>query len=91
MRVRIEFLGLARRRAGQADIELVLEGTTASLAAVLHELAQRLPGLGRELWTGGELAAHWAVCLDGARFVRDPAALVPDGTCVWLLSADAGG
>lgn len=91
MQVRVEFLGLARRRAGRADVVLVLEGRQTSLGAVLHALAQRLPALGQELTTGGELAAHWTVCLDGARFVRDPATPLADGACLWLMSADAGG
>lgn len=91
MQVRVEFLGLARRRAGRPDIELVLEGGQTSLKEVLHALAQHLPALAGELWTGSELAAHWTICVDGARFVRDPATRVRDGQCLWLMSADAGG
>lgn len=91
MQVRFEFLGLARQRAGRADIELRLEGGPTSLAEVLDALAQQLPELGRELWTEGRLAAHWTLCLDGAVFVRNPATPVRDGQCLWVMSADAGG
>lgn len=91
MQVRVEFLGLARHRAGRSDLELVLEGPRTSLARVLRELTQRLPALGQDLLAGDNLSAHWTVCLDGARFVRDPATPIGDGACLWLMSADAGG
>lgn len=91
MRVTVEFLGLARRRAGRPAIALQFEGPQTSLGTILDELTQQLPNLGQELRAGRDLSPHWTICVEGQRFIRDPDTAIQDGQCLWVVSADAGG
>lgn len=83
MPLTVEFFGIPRQRAGVAD--LTLEDRPATLAELWCELGRRCPGL------AGERSPHFAVNLEGRRFVDDPATSLEGVTHVLILSADAGG
>ena len=91
MAIRVEFFGIARQRAGVAELTIALPRTEAALAEVLGELAARLPDLSGEWIADGRLHASLTANLDGVRFVSDPATVVRDGQSLLILSADAGG
>ena len=79
-RVTVEFFGLARARAGQAE-------ATVDAATLGEALAQACPWLVQE----GRLAAGWLASLDGERFLGHLGEALPDGARVLVLQADAGG
>jgi len=91
MAIRVEFYGIARQRAGIAEVQLDVPPGGLQLADALRELADRLPRLGRELFRGSRLHESLTTNLDGTRFVSDPATMIHDGQCLLILSADAGG
>jgi molybdopterin converting factor small subunit len=84
--VRIELLGLARERAGVAEVELQAD----TLGHLLSALAGRFPAL-RDLIADDRLRPSIVANLNGDRFVSDPQTPLHDGDCVLILSADAGG
>jgi molybdopterin converting factor small subunit len=84
--VRIEFLGLARERAGVAQLELSAE----TLGEVLRMLAARVPAM-RVLLEGERLGPAMVANLNGERFVSDARTPLRDSDSLLLLSADAGG
>jgi hypothetical protein len=85
--VTVEFYGVPRRRAGRA--ELTVDAVTA--AAALARVAAACPDLGPLVTPDGRLARQYLLSVDGERFVADLAELLPAGTRLLLLSADAGG
>ena len=91
MAIRVEFFGIARQRAGVAELTLALPRTEIALADVLGELAAHVPALGGEWIADGRLHASLTANLDGLRFVTDPATIIRDGQSLLILSADAGG
>jgi molybdopterin converting factor small subunit len=91
MSIRVEFFGIARQRAGVAELSLALKRPEVVLAEVLGALATRLPTLADEWITDGRLHESLTANLDGLRFVSDPTTVVRDGQCLLILSADAGG
>jgi molybdopterin converting factor small subunit len=91
MALRVEFFGIARQRAGVAELALPMERTEARLSDVLSQLATHVPDL-KGVWIAdGRLHESLTANLDGARFVTDPATIVRDGQSLLILSADAGG
>jgi molybdopterin converting factor small subunit len=83
----VEFFGMARARAGRAELSV----PAATPRAALMELRSACPGLG-DLWRKeGGLAPHYLLSLDGERFLTDLDEPLPPGTVLLLLSADAGG
>ena len=84
--VTVELFGLARHRAGRA--ELAVRGRT--VGDVAQQVASDCPGLG-SLIAGGVLSRQYLFTLDGDRFIDDPAAVVPAGSRLLILGADAGG
>jgi molybdopterin converting factor small subunit len=91
MTIRVEFFGIARQRAGVAELSLALERPEVALADVLSQVAARVPDLGDEWIADGRLHASLTANLDGLRFVSDPATIICDGQNLLILSADAGG
>jgi len=91
MAIRVEFFGIARQRAGVAELTLALPRTEVALADVLDELSAHVPALGGEWIADGRLHASLTANLDGLRFVTDPATIIRDGQSLLILSADAGG
>jgi molybdopterin converting factor small subunit len=84
--MRVELLGLARERAGVADLEL----QAATLGELLRALAVRFPSLG-QLITADRLRPSVVANLNGDQFVSDPRTQLREGDSVLILSADAGG
>ena len=87
MGVRIELFGIARSRAGVAEVEL--EATTFGEA--LHDLARKVPALTETIIVDGALAPGWLVSLDGAEFLADLEARLPQDARLLLISSQAGG
>ena len=86
-KVIVELLGLARHRAGRAEV--VVAGRT--VAELLQAVGCACPELGRVIQDDGRVSRHYLVSLDGERFVSDPAVAVPAGGRLLILGADPGG
>lgn len=82
----VEFFGVPRLRAGVAAVTV----GAGPLRAVLAAAGRACPGVAG-LIPGGRPGPHVLVSLDGERFVTDPDEMIPAGTRLLLLSADAGG
>lgn len=91
MAIHVEFYGLARQRAGTAELSVHLDPDVASLRDVLAAVCERLPVLGQELLKDGRLHPALAANLDGQRFISDPVTPIRDGQSLLIFSADAGG
>ena len=91
MGIRVELYGIARQRAGAAEIKLDAPPGGLRFGDALAELARRLPPLGRELVNGSRLHESLTANLDGTQFVNDPATWIRDGQSLLIFSADAGG
>jgi len=85
--VTVEFFGVPRQRAGRAEL-IVPAGT---IAETLTAVGQSCPGLVDLVQAGGRLAPHYALSLNGQRFLRDLDHPLLPGDRLLLLSADAGG
>ena len=88
-RVRIEFFGVPRQRAGVAALEIQV--TNLTLGSVLHAAAIRLPEFGNRCLDGQRLKPGLIANLNGRTFTADPNATLTDGDSVLILSADVGG
>jgi len=91
VRVKIEFFGVARLKAGASEITLELNSYQATLGDVLRETGLRLPGWASTCLVDGELSAGYLANIDGEQFVREPSHPVLHGQSVLILAADAGG
>jgi molybdopterin converting factor small subunit len=83
----VEFLGMARFRAGRSEVR-VRGGTMRDLLSAVIAQCPKLAGL---LSDAGELSRQYLVSIDGERFVDDGSEAVPAGCRVLILGADAGG
>ena len=84
-RVRVEFYGLARLRAGR--VELLAEASTLAEALVAADAA--CPEL--RVIRDNALSPEYLVSLGGTRFTTDLNEPLADGVAVLVLGADAGG
>jgi molybdopterin converting factor small subunit len=91
MAIRVEFFGIARQRAGVGQIEIDSSPGQLSLGEVLTTVGQRFPKLAADCLAGNRPRPGFIINLGGQRFISQPDAIVRDGECVLLLSADAGG
>ena len=87
MTVRIEFYGIARRRAGVPSIEV--EATT--LTEALHAAAVALPDFADDCLDGDRLRPDYLANVNGREFTSGSKTPLQDGDTVLILSADAGG
>jgi molybdopterin converting factor small subunit len=85
--VTVEFYGVPRQRAGQA--ELTVEAR--SVGELLRAVEDRCPDLKGLLQSDGRLSPHYLLSIDGERFVASASEPIEAGTRVVLLSADPGG
>lgn len=85
--VTVELFGLARHRAGRAD----LRASGRTVADVLRAIVRTCPGLTGLIAADGSLSRQYVVSLNGEQFIDDPAEPVPKGCKVLILGADAGG
>jgi hypothetical protein len=86
-KVTVELLGLARHRAGRAEV--AVPGRT--VADLLRAVGLACPGLGGVIGDDGTMCRQYLVSLDGEHFVADPSLEVPVGRRLLILGADAGG
>lgn len=85
--VTVEFFGIARQRAGRTEVS-VSGQTVAQLLDAVERTCPELSGL---LNQDGSISRKYLVSLNGNSFVDDPASIVPAGTRLIVLGADAGG
>lgn len=92
MAIKVEFYGVARLRAGVAELSMPMEkGQGSSLKQVLNSIAESLPPFGSDCLDQGALRREFTANLDGQQFIREPNHKIPDGSTLLILSADAGG
>lgn len=92
MAIKVEFYGVARLRAGVAELSLpTMTGQGIALQQVLSSIAETLPPFGSDCLEQGTLRREFTANLDGQRFIREPDHKIPDGSTLLILSADAGG
>lgn len=84
-RVRVEFYGLARLRAGVA--ELTADAGTVRAALVAAQAA--CPGL--RVLRDNAVSPEYLVSVGGVRFIANPDEPLAHGDAVLVLGADAGG
>jgi hypothetical protein len=85
--ITVEFYGVPRQRAGQAELSV----RATRLREALHAVQQACPKLADLINADGRLAPHYLLSIDGVGFVTDMAETLESGSRVLLLSADAGG
>ena len=86
--VRFVLTGVARLRAGEAEVSLA----AASLGEALARLARRLPGVVPDVvGADGTLTRHFIASRNGAGFTRDGATPLRSGDVVTIVGAQAGG
>jgi len=83
----VEFFGIPRERAGRSE----LAATAGSLASVLMAVQEECPRLSDLRQAHGGISPHYRISLDGQRFLTDVEEILPAGSHVLILSADAGG
>jgi len=87
MSIRIELFGIARSRAGVAEV--VVEAAT--LGDALRALVDAHPNLAGEVIDGARPTPGYLVSLNGERFIEDPSLPLPPDATLLLLSGQAGG
>ena len=85
--VTVELFGVARQRAGRA--ELMAEGRT--VGALVKNVVHSCPGLANLLNADGSLSRQFLVSVDGERFIGNLDEEFPAGSRLLILGADAGG
>jgi len=90
VRIRVEFYGIVRARAGVADVVVQLPASQATVGALIQLLGGQFPELS-ECFEGRRVRKGFTANIDGERFVTSPDAVVREGEVVLIMSADAGG
>ena len=85
--ITIELFGVPRLRAGVGSVQV----DAASLAAALRGLGRLCPVLDGPVIAGDTLHPAYLACLNGGRFVSDPATTLADGDVLLVMAADVGG
>jgi molybdopterin converting factor small subunit len=85
--ITIEFFGVPRLRAGTSSVQL----DAVTLASALGGLGRICPALLGTVLTGESVHSAYCVCLNGERFLTDPATPLEDGDVLLVMSADVGG
>ena len=85
--VMVEFFGMARQKAGCA--ELTTRGRT--LAEVLAAVQEACPALNRLVEYDGRINPYFLVSIDAGEFLTDAARALESGERVLILGADVGG
>ena len=91
MSIRVEFYGIPRHRAGVAATTVEVAAAPATLNDVFRQLGERFPALARDCFDQDRLSDGYVANVNGVRFVTDATTPLPDGSCLLILSADAGG
>ena len=91
-RIRIEFFGIPRQRAGVVETVIDFDGgEEIELHRVFRELTQQYPQLKEVCLSDGSLARGYIANIDGKKFVADSKAKVRSESTIMIMSADAGG
>jgi len=85
--VSVELFGIARARAGVAEVQV----EASTFGEALRDLARKVPALTESIIVDGTLAPGWLVSLDGAEFLSDLEARLPQDARLLLISSQAGG
>jgi molybdopterin converting factor small subunit len=85
--ITVELYGVPRLRAGTGRLNV--EATT--LARALAALGAACPALDGSVIRGEQVHPAYRLCLNGDRFVSDPATPLAEGDVLLLLAADVGG
>jgi molybdopterin converting factor small subunit len=85
--ITVEFYGVARLRAGRAEVAV----TAATIEEALRAVERDCPGLKGLMTSDCRLSSQYLLSMDGEEFVTDLRHKVHAGSRVLLLSADAGG
>jgi molybdopterin converting factor small subunit len=85
--ITIELFGVPRLRAGIGCVQL----DASSLASALSGLGRICPALDGPVLDGAKVHPAYRLCLNGDRFVSDPATPLAEGDVLMLLTADVGG
>ena len=88
-RVRVEFFGMPRQRAGRAALDVEVDVLT--LGDVLADVARQLPEFAQQCLDGSRLKPGLLANLNGLRFTTDSQTPLADQDCVLILAADVGG
>ena len=88
-RVRVEFFGMPRQRAGLAALDVEVQSLT--LGDVLVAAGKQLPEFSRTCLDGSRLKPGMLANINGRRFTTDVQAALLDQECVLILAADVGG
>lgn len=91
MSIRVEFYGIPRQRAGVPATSVEFADSSVELQEVFRKLSEQFPELGRDCIDQHGLRDGFAANVDGERFVTDGSTSLADGSCLLILSADAGG
>lgn len=87
VKIRVEFFGLARTRAGVAEADLEAD----NLRDVAAQVQSRFPELSKTCFENGRLRTGWVFNINGHSFVRDLDYALAENDSVLLMSADVGG
>jgi molybdopterin converting factor small subunit len=86
-RIRVEFFGIPRERAGVAAFDLEAD----TLAEAIRKTAAQFPQLAECCFHGDSLKFGYLANINGRKFISDPATRLHPGDALLILSADAGG
>lgn len=91
-RIRIEFFGIPRQRAGVAEAVFDIDdGEEIELRRVFRKLTKQYPQLEDVCLADGNLARGYVANIDGKQFVADSKTTVRSESTIIIMSADAGG
>ena len=90
-RVKVEFYGIPRLRAGVPEIVVSVPRVPAMLSDVIDALTSEFPDLATECFRGTSLRDGFVANLGGCRFVAEPDTQLTGSEPLLILSADAGG
>jgi molybdopterin converting factor small subunit len=85
-RITVEFFGLARKRAGRAEVSVFASTVAAALAGISREC----PALS-EVLEDGRLSSRYLTAINAGPFLADMNRPLAPGDRLLLLGADAGG
>ena len=88
-RVRVEFFGMPRQRAGLAALDVEVESLT--LGDVLVAAGKQLPEFARTCLDGSRLKPGLLANINGRHFTTDAQTALSDQDGVLILAADVGG
>lgn len=90
-RLKFEFFGIPRLRAGVAEFFVDLPSDQNTLGNALNLLRSALPDLGEACFDGEHLKKEYMLNISGDRFTKAIETRLFENDSVLLLSSDVGG